>query len=347
MKRVLIGMSGGVDSSAAIILLQEQGYEVVGITFQFINEFDPTDAIKVAKHFNIEHHVVDYREPFKEKIINSFINDYQTGITPNPCIRCNRLCKFKYLIDNMEKYHCDYIATGHYANIRDGKLYKSIDLNKDQSYFLYNIPKEYLNKIIFPLEGLTKDKVRDIAKKKGLEVSEKKDSFDVCFITTSFKEYMLNNSKHNTGDVINIENGKVIGKHQGLTNYTIGQRKGLNIGGTEDKMFVVGKDLEKNILYICLGEDNDYLISTSCLVDQVNYLGDKKREKCTAKFRYRQQDLPVELEYLQDNEILVKYPQGVKRVTPGQACVFYDGEECLGGGIIKEVQKEGKKLWYL
>ena len=130
-------------------------------------------------------------------------------------------------------------------------------------------------------------------------------------------------------------------------NYTIGQRRGLNIGGTDDKMFVVGKDLKKNILYICLGEDNDYLISTSCLVDNINYLGDKKIEKCTAKFRYRQKDIDVELEWLYNKEVLVKYPQGVKAVTPGQACVFYDKEECLGGGIIKEVRKNGKKLWYL
>ena len=129
-------------------------------------------------------------------------------------------------------------------------------------------------------------------------------------------------------------------------NYTIGQRKGLNIGGTKDKMFVVGKDLEKNVLYICLGEDNDYLISTSSLVDNINYLGEEKITKCTAKFRYRQEDVPVELEWL-ESEVLVKYPQGVKSVTPGQACVFYNGEECLGGGIIKEVRKNDKKLWYL
>ena len=149
------------------------------------------------------------------------------------------------------------------------------------------------------------------------------------------------------GDVINIDTNEIIGKHIGLMNYTIGQRKGLNIGGTEDKMFVVGKDLEKNILYICLGEDNDYLISTSCLVDNVNFLGDKKIEKCTAKFRYRQEDIPVELEWLDNNEVIVKYNQGVKSVTPGQACVFYNGEECLGGGIIKEVRKNNNKLWYL
>ena len=130
-------------------------------------------------------------------------------------------------------------------------------------------------------------------------------------------------------------------------NYTIGQRRGLNIGGTEDKMFVVGKDLKKNVLYICLGEDNDYLISTSCLVDSINYLGEEKLEKCTAKFRYRQEDVPVELEWQENGEVIVKYPQGVKSITPGQACVFYNGEECLGGGIIKEVRKNNKKLWYL
>ena len=159
-------------------------------------------------------------------------------------------------------------------------------------------------------------------------------------------------AKMNAAEVIpvaiqNIDTNEVIGKHIGLMNYTIGQRKGLNIGGTEDKMFVVGKDLEKNILYICLGEDNDYLVSTSCLVDQMNYLVEELPRECTAKFRYRQKDIPVELEWLDNNEVLVKYPQGVKSVTPGQACVFYNGEECLGGGIIKEVQKEGKRLWYL
>ena len=347
MKRVLVGMSGGVDSSAAIILLQEQGYEVVGVSFKFIDDFDETDAKRVANILNIEYHILDYRKEFKEKIIDKFIEEYQQGNTPNPCIRCNRYCKFKYLIDNMKTYNCDYIATGHYANINNGKLHKSIDLNKDQSYFLYNIPKEYLEKIIFPLEGLTKDKVKEIANRKNLGVSSKKESFDVCFINSSFKEYMKSNSKQKQGDVINVDTGKKIGTHQGLTNYTIGQRKGLNIGGTEDKMYVVDKDIEKNILYICLGDKNEDLVSTSCALKAVNLLVDELPIKCKAKFRYRQQDIPVELEWKDNNEILVKYPQGVKSVTPGQACVFYDGEECLGGGIIKEVRRDNKKLWYL
>ena len=149
------------------------------------------------------------------------------------------------------------------------------------------------------------------------------------------------------GDIVNIDTNEIVGKHIGLMYYTIGQRRGLDIGGTKDRMFVVGKNLDKNILYICIGEDNDYLISDSCIIEEVNYLSNKKINKCTAKFRYRQKDVSVELEYLENNKILVKYPQGVKRVTPGQACVLYNNEECLGGGIIKEVRKNNKKLWYL
>ena len=218
---------------------------------------------------------------------------------------------------------------------------------KDQSYFLYDLPKEKLDKIIFPLEGLTKEKVREIADEFELENAHKKDSFDVCFIKTSFTDYISKNTKQISGDVIDIETNKVIGKHKGLTNYTIGQRRGLDIGGTTDRMFVVGKDIEKNILYICIGDENDYLISDSCLLENVNYLGDEKITKCTAKFRYRMADIPVELEYLDDKNVLVKYSQGVKRVTSGQACVFYKDDLCLGGGIIKEVRKNNQKLWYI
>ena len=346
MKRVIIGMSGGVDSSVAIILLKEMGYEVVGVTFKFIDDFDATDAEEVAKKLSIEHHVIDYRDKFKKNVIDKFTNDYSCGLTPNPCVNCNRVCKFKYLYENMKKYNCDYIATGHYAKIKDNKIYRSVDLNKDQSYFLYNLPKEYLSKIIFPLEGINKDKVRQIALSNNLEVANKKDSYDVCFINTSFKNFIKENINTKKGDVVDVKTKKVVGQHLGLENYTIGQRKGLNIGGTEDKMFVVGKDIKNNILYIAFGTDNEYLISTSCVVGNINYLSDKRIDKCTAKFRYRQKDIPVEVEWL-DNEIIVKYPQGERAVTPGQSCVLYNEDECLGGGIIKEIRKDNKKLWYL
>ena len=346
MKRVIIGMSGGVDSSVAIIILKNLGYEVVGITFLFTEDFDPTDAIETAKKLSIEHHVVDYRKEFKKDVIDKFINDYSNGITPNPCVNCNRVCKFKYLFENMKKYNCDYIATGHYAKITNGKLYKSIDNNKDQSYFLYNLPKEMINKIIFPLEGYTKDNIKEIAKKNNLISADKKESYDVCFINNKFKDYISKKIKNTPGNVINIETNQIIGKHQGLPHYTIGQRKGLNIGGTKDKMYVVGKDIKKNILYICLGEDNDYLYSTECLIDKLNFINEEKVKNCTAKFRYRQTEEPVELEWL-ENEIVVKYKRKIKSITPGQACVFYNKDECLGGGIIKEVRKKKKKIWYL
>ncbi len=347
MKRVLLGMSGGVDSSAAVIKLQDMDYEVVGLTFRFIDDFDASDAIKVAEKLGIEHHVLDYRKEFKKEVIDSFLSDYSIGLTPNPCVHCNKVCKFKYLFENMKKYNCDFIATGQYAKLQDSKLYRSSDLLKDQSYFLFDLPKERINEIIFPLEGMTKVEVRELASKCKLENANKKDSFDVCFINTNFNDYISEHIKQESGDVVNIETNEVIGKHKGLVNYTIGQRRGLDIGGSEERMFVVGKDYKNNILYICIGEDNDYLISDSCIIDEVNLLTNDKYSKCSAKFRYRMDDIPVEIEYLDDNRILVKYSDGVKRVTPGQACVLYDNDLCIGGGIIREVLKNGEKVWYI
>ncbi len=348
MKRVAIGLSGGVDSATSVALLQEQGYEVVGITFKFIDNFDEEDSVAAANTLGIEHHVIDYRKEFKEKVLNKFITDYSKGITPNPCVICNKEAKMNFLYQEMKNLNCDYIATGHYAKIKDGHLYKSKDESKDQTYFLCQVPKEILSRLILPLEGLEKSEVRNIASKYKLSSASKKDSTDVCFLgDKNLKEFLMDFIPSKPGDVVNIDTNEVIGKHLGLMNYTIGQRKGLNIGGTEDKMFVAGKNLNKNILYICLGEDNSNLISTSCLVDNVNYLANEKVTKSTAKFRYRQKEVKVELEWINDKQVIVKYPQGVKSVTPGQACVFYNNDECLGGGIIKEVRKDDKKMMFL
>ena len=347
MKRVVVGISGGVDSIVTAILLQKDGYEVVGVTFKFTDDFDANDAVKVCERLNIEHHIIDYTKEFKETVVDKFINDYKNGLTPNPCILCNRQVKFNYLYKAMLDLNCDYMATGHYAKVIDGRLYKSVDLNKDQTYFLCEITKEQLNKVLFPLEGISKDVVRNIALEHNLINANKKDSTDVCFITGKFKDYIMDKINNNKGFVIDVETSKIIGEHNGLNRYTIGQRKGLGIGGTKDRMFAVGKDTKKNILYIALGDTNDYLISDSCIVTSVNWLSDIKIDKCTSKFRYRQEETEVEIEWLNDTEVLVKYPQGVKSVTPGQACVFYNEDECLGGGIIKEVRKDNKKLWYL
>lgn len=338
MKKVVIGMSGGVDSSVAAILLKQQGYEVVGLTFIFTDDFDTTDAVKVCERLDIEHHIIDYRNEFKETVIDSFINDYNRGITPNPCILCNKEVKFNFLYQKMLEYECDYIATGHYAKVIDGRLYRSEDLNKDQTYFLAQLSQEQLSKLILPLEGITKDKVREIARENNLINADRKDSTDVCFITSSFKDYMSDKLTNKEGNVVDIDTNNVIGRHNGLTKYTIGQRRGLNIGGNQDRLFVVDKDLENNILYVASGDDNKYLYSNSCIISNVNFNVIDRPTECSAKFRYRALDYPVELEYLDNNDILVKYDK-IKSVTPGQACVLYIGDQCIGGGIIKTVCK--------
>ena len=367
MKKVVIGMSGGVDSSVAAIILQKQGYEVIGLFMRNWDsladgelngpttksgicpqEEDYNDAKAVCDKLGIKLYRKDFVKEYWDYVFTYFLDELKKGRTPNPDIMCNKYIKFDMFAKEAKKLGTDYIATGHYARLKDGKLLRGIDSNKDQTYFLCQVSKEQFENVLFPIGDMEKPEVRKIAEEYDLITAKKKDSTGICFIgERNFKNFLKNYLPNQPGKVVNIETNEVVGKHIGLMNYTIGQRKGLNIGGTEDKMFVVGKDINNNILYICLGEDNEYLISTSCIVDNINYLEEEKITKCTAKFRYRQQDIPVELEWLDNNEILVQYPQGVKSVTPGQACVFYNGEECLGGGIIKEVQKEGKKVWYL
>lgn len=343
MKKVVVGMSGGVDSSVAALLLKNQGYDVIGITYILTDNYDPKDAEEVCKKIDIKHYIIDYRDIFNKEIKQRFISDYESGITPNPCVLCNKKIKFDYLYDFMIKNNCDYIATGHYAKVIDGKLYKSQDINKDQTYFLCEVSKEQLNNVIFPLEGISKDQVREIAKSYNLDVFNKKDSYDVCFITSSFKKYIDNNSNNKPGDILDIDTKKKIGNHIGLSHYTIGQRKGLNVGGNTDRIFVVKKDINKNILYVALGDNNNYLYSNACIIDNINFISDVRPNKCTAKFRYRQNENKVTLEYLNDNEILVKYNK-VKTVTPGQVCALYLNDECIGGGIIKKVIDRTEKV---
>ena len=365
--KVVIGMSGGVDSSVAAILLKKQGYEVIGLFMRNwdagVNndvlgnptltnnicpqEQDYNDAVEVCKKINIPLYRVDFVKEYWDYVFTYFLDELKNGRTPNPDIMCNKYIKFDMFVKEAKKLGADYIATGHYARIKDGKLLRAIDDNKDQTYFLSQLSNKQLSNVLFPIGDLPKPEVRKIAEEYGLITAKKKDSTGICFIgERNFKEFLKNYLPNIPGDIVNIETNEVLGKHIGLMYYTIGQRKGLDIGGYADKLFVVGKDLNKNILYVAIGEDNPYLKSTSCIIDTVNWISDKKPSKCTAKFRYRQKDNDVELEYLDNGEILVKY-DNVKSVTPGQACVLYDGEEVLGGGIIKEVRKDDKKLWYL
>ena len=367
MKKVVVGMSGGVDSSVAAILLKKQGYEVIGLFMRnwdssLNNDYlgnpnlnnnicpqeqDYNDALEVCKKLDIPLHRVDFVKEYWDNVFTYFLNELKCGRTPNPDIMCNKYIKFDSFIKEAKKLGADYIATGHYARIKEGELLRGVDDNKDQTYFLSQLSKKQLENVLFPIGDIEKPEVRKIALEYDLITAKKKDSTGICFIgERNFKEFLKNYLPSKPGKVVDIETNKVVGEHQGLMYYTIGQRKGLNIGGNTDKMFIVGKDLNKNILYISFGDDTEYLKSDSCLVSNINFISDLRPDKCTAKFRYRQKDIDVRLEYLDDGNIMVHY-KDVKAVTPGQACVFYQDEICLGGGIIEEVRKDNKKLWYL
>ncbi len=367
MEKVIVGMSGGVDSSVAAILLMKQGYEVEGLFMRnwdaLVNndylgnptldenicpqEQDYNDALKVCEKLGIKLHRVDFVKEYWDNVFTYFLDELKKGRTPNPDIMCNKYIKFDYFVKYAKKLGADYIATGHYAKLEDGYLKKSFDQNKDQTYFLSQVSKEQLDHVLFPLGDIEKKEVRKIAAENDLITSNKKDSTGICFIgERNFKNFLKNYLPSIPGDIVNIDTKEVLGKHIGLMYYTIGQRKGLNVGGTKDKLFVVGKNLKDNILYVAEGEDNPYLYSNNCIVEDLNFNCDLRPKKLNAKFRYRQADIPVEVEYLEDGNILVKYDH-VKAVTPGQACVLYDGDICLGGGIIKEVRNDSEKLWYL
>ena len=365
--KVVIGMSGGVDSSVAAYLLKKEGHEVIGL---FMRNWDATinndimgnptlnnnicpqeqdynDAKDVCDKLGIPLYRVDFVKEYWDYVFTYFLDELKKGRTPNPDIMCNKYIKFDLFIKEAKKLGCDAIATGHYAR-KDGKyLLRGIDSNKDQTYFLSQLNEKQLENVLFPVGDLNKEEVRKIANEIGLSTASKKDSTGICFIgERNFKEFLKNYMPNIKGDIINIDTKEKVGEHIGLMYYTIGQRRGLDVGGTLDKLFVVGKDLNKNILYVALGENNEYLYSDSCIVEDVNFNCELRPEECTAKFRYRQKDNDVKIEYLKNGELLVRY-NNVKSVTPGQACVFYVGDKCIGGGIIKEVRKDDKKLWYL
>ena len=310
-------------------------------------EQDYNDALKVCEKLDIPLHRVDFVKEYWDYVFTYFLDELKKGRTPNPDIMCNKYIKFDMFVKEALKLGADYIATGHYARIQDGKLLRGVDGNKDQTYFLSQLSEKQIQNVLFPIGDLEKPKVREIANEYGLITAKKKDSTGICFIgERNFTHFLENYLPNIPGNIIEIETGKKIGTHIGLMYYTIGQRRGLNVGGSKERMFVVGKDLKQNILYISTG-NTDYLISDSCIIDTVNFNCSIRPTKCSAKFRYRQPDTDVTLEYLEDGTVLVNYLVGVKAVTPGQACVLYLGEQCLGGGIIKEVRKKGKKLWYL
>lgn len=340
-KKVVIAMSGGVDSSTAAYILKKEGYDVVGATMKLIDDEKTNksiiDAQEVCQKLNIQHYVFDLVKEFKEIIINNFIDSYQNGLTPNPCVLCNKEFKFGLFYKKAkEELNAEYIATGHYAKIENNKLIASETLNKDQSYFLYGINKDILKYIIFPLEKYkNKNDVRKIAKEIGLKVSDKKDSQEVCFVPDdNYPRFLENNmaSEVEPGNIY-LEDGTIIGKHKGLIYYTIGQRKGLNISYKEP-LYVLKINTYNNSLIV---GPNKSLYKNKLIANNINILVDELPSQVMAKIRSRGQKEEAIIEQ-SNNKIIVTFKNPVRAITKGQSVVLYDKNSvCLGGGIIEEV----------
>lgn len=342
-------MSGGVDSAVSAILLQEQGYEVYGITLklwgnsQDDNETDAaSEAKKVCNKLGIEHYVLDGKELFQKHVIGDFICQYKNCKTPNPCIECNKYLKFGYMYQKAKELGIEYIATGHYAKVEYSEKYertvikKADNIAKDQSYVLYNILKEVVEKVVFPLANMkSKEEIRQIARNHGLEVANKPDSEDICFIPDGdYKKFLEEHSdlKAKEGNIVNLK-GEVLGKHQGLYRYTIGQRKGLGIAYSEP-LFVIGFQPEKNELIV--GTEKE-IYRKEMLVNQINLLlVDKLEEsiRVMVKTRYSSKEYPAIIEMIEEDTIKVTFDEKVARITPGQSAVFYIDDMVLGGGKI-------------
>ncbi|WIV13838.1 tRNA 2-thiouridine(34) synthase MnmA [Proteiniborus sp. MB09-C3] len=357
--KIVVGMSGGVDSSVTAYLLKEQGYDVIGIFMKNWDEKDEAgvctaeadyeDVRRVSAQLDIPYYTVNFTKEYWDRVFSYFLEEYKKGRTPNPDVMCNKEIKFKAFLDHAIKLGADYIATGHYARVdyMDGeyKLLRGVDNNKDQTYFLCTLGQFQLSKSMFPVGSLKKSEVRHIAEREGLITADKKDSTGVCFIgERDFDKFLDNYLPAKPGNIMTLD-GKIVGKHSGLMHYTLGQRKGLGIGGigTGEPWFVVDKDLKKNILYVVQGDKHPMLYSNGLMASELSWVSDRPKEEsfnCTAKFRYRQPDNEVSVYLTDDNKCRVMFKKPQKAVTPGQAVVFYDGEECLGGGMIDSIIRE-------
>ncbi|WP_303970044.1 tRNA 2-thiouridine(34) synthase MnmA [Sporosarcina ureae] len=361
--RVVIGMSGGVDSSVAALLLKQQGYEVIGI---FMKNWDDTDESghctatedfedvrSVCDQIGIPYYSVNFEKQYWDKVFTYFLDEYKKGRTPNPDVMCNKEIKFKAFLEHAKSLGADYLATGHYAQVVEREngvaMLRGVDNNKDQTYFLNQLTQEQLQQVMFPLGHMEKSEVREIAEQAGLATAKKKDSTGICFIgERNFKEFLGEYLPARPGEMQTMD-GVKMGKHDGLMYHTIGQRHGLGIGGAGEPWFAVGKDLERNVLLVEQGFYHDTLFSTSLQATDMNICSPKELPEtftCTAKFRYRQPDTKVTVQ-LSGDEAIVTFDEPVRAVTPGQAVVLYDGDECLGGGTINEVFKDDKKLTYV
>ena len=334
--KVAIGISGGVDSAVSALILKQQGNDVLGITMKLFEDDSVDkmliDAKKVCDEVGIKHIILDLTKEFKQLVINNFIDSYKHGKTPNPCVLCNKHFKFGLLYEKAKELGYNYIATGHYVKIIDNKLYVC-DSNKDQSYFLYGINKKILDKIIFPLkEFKSKDEIRELAKKHNLSIFDKKDSQEICFIKNDdYISFLENYITPKSGDIVDLK-GNVLGKHDGLYKYTVGQRKGLGIS-SDKPLYVSDIDYVNNKVIVCNNED---LFKNNLIACDINLLVDDLPNECFAKIRSRGILAPCKVE-IQDNKLIVSFNEKQRAITKGQSVVLYKDDVCLGGGVIEKV----------
>ncbi len=347
-EKVMVAMSGGVDSSASAYLLQKEGYQCVGATMRLMppcvdeekSERDTEDAKKAAERLGISHLVLDFRKEFEEKVIKNFVGTYEEGKTPNPCVECNINLKFGQLLNAALNEGAEYIATGHYARVgydEERERYvvkKAKDLSKDQSYVLYGLGQEQLRHVIFPLGGYTKKEVRELAEKAGIGVARKKESQDICFVPNGkYWEFIEKYTKkeYPAGKFID-EEGRVLGEHKGYLRYTPGQRRGLGVAAGE-RIYVTAINPKENT--VTLGRE-EALMARECIVERVNAqaIEEFKSKRAMVKTRYNMKEVPCEIEPLSDGRLRVVFDAPQRAVTPGQSAVFYEGDMVLGGGII-------------
>ncbi len=357
-KKIVVGLSGGVDSSVTALLLKEQGYEVTGLFMKNWEDDDTDeycsskqdliDAVSIADKIGIDIEAVNFSAEYKDRVFANFLSEYKAGRTPNPDILCNAEIKFKAFLDHAMDMGADLIATGHYAQVRENplkpglfQLMKADDGSKDQSYFLYRLNQAQLSKTLFPLGQMLKREVREIARKAGLINAEKKDSTGICFIgERPFQEFLSKYLPREPGDIKTPE-GKLVGRHEGLMYYTLGQRQGLKIGGSRESngepWFVAAKDMENNVLTVVQGHEHSLLLNDGLLASQLTWIDTEQpitNWVYAAKTRYRQPDAPCEIDALTDSQVEIKFGQKQWAITPGQSAVVYESNVCLGGGII-------------
>lgn len=356
MSRIVVGLSGGVDSAVTAWLLKQAGHDVVGV---FMKNWeaddleddcpiaqDYRDVLAIAEVLGIEVELVNFSREYQDRVFSYFLAEYQAGRTPNPDVLCNAEIKFKAFLDHALKMGADHIATGHYARLQGDPparhLLKAMDANKDQSYFLYRLQQHQIARALFPLGELPKPQVRELARRANIPVAEKKDSTGICFIgERPFREFLQRYMPIQPGDMVTPE-GKVMGRHQGLMYHTLGQRKGLGIGGikgAEDGVpwFVAGKNLARNELIVVQGHEHPLLLTRTLQAADLSWIAapPEAGRRYTAKTRYRQQDAECQVRALSEQSMTLTFEQAQWAVTPGQSVVLYDGDVCLGGGVIQ------------